>query len=171
MRASQYKKKLDKKTLYIAIGILAGVLLISVFAFFMAFRITSVEVVGNTRYTDEEVEKMALKGPFSFHSLIVIWQDKYQEVTDIPFIESFELERISNHKIRIHVKEKLPVGYVKSNGQKLYFDKDGTVVEIASDSGTDPADGTSPEAVSYTHLDVYKRQPPGSGKFLQSSLH
>ena len=145
MRASQYKKKLDKKTLYIAIGILAGVLLISVFAFFMAFRITSVEVVGNTRYTDEEVEKMALKGPFSFHSLIVIWQDKYQEVTDIPFIESFELERISNHKIRIHVKEKLPVGYVKSNGQKLYFDKDGTVVEIASDSGTDPADGTSPE--------------------------
>ena len=76
MRASQYKKKLDKKTLYIAIGILAGVLLISVFAFFMAFRITRRQAVANTTYTHEEVEKMALEGPFLFHSSSVIWQGK-----------------------------------------------------------------------------------------------
>ena len=36
---------MDKKTLYIAIGILAGVLLISVFAFFMAFSPFSDKIV------------------------------------------------------------------------------------------------------------------------------
>lgn len=137
MRVSQYKKKMDKKTLYITIGSVAGALLISVFIFFMTFRVTEVEVVGNTRYTDKEVEKMALTGPFSFNSLLVVWQNGHQEVTDIPFIESFELERMSRHKIRIHVREKQPVGYVEADGQKLYFDKDGLVVETAVDSGSD----------------------------------
>lgn len=137
MRASQYKKRMDKKTLYITIGSVVGVLLISVFIFFMSFRVTEVEVVGNTRYTDKEVEKMALTGPFSFNSLLVVWQNGHQEVTDIPFIESFELERINRHKIRIHVKEKQPVGYVEADGQKLYFDKDGLVVETSVDSDSD----------------------------------
>ena len=35
------------------------------------------------------------------------------------------------------MREKQPVGYVEADGQKLYFDKDGLVVETAVDSGSD----------------------------------
>ena len=78
---------MDKKTLYITIGSVVGVLLISVFIFFMSFRVTEVEVVGNTRYTDKEVEKMALTGPFCFNSLFELLQKGHQQVKDITFNE------------------------------------------------------------------------------------
>lgn len=143
MRASQYKKKIKKKTVYIIIGSAVGLLAAAVLAFFLLFRVTTVEVVGNTRYTDEEVKEMALTGPFSFNSLIAVWQNGYQEVTDIPFVESFELERMGRHKIRIHVKEKQTVGYVEADGQRLYFDRDGLVVETSM-IGEDQAEPVKP---------------------------
>lgn len=106
-----------------------GVVLLALLLFFALFRVDNVSVVGSTRYSDEEIRQMALGSPLDSNTLLAVWFHRHQEAEDIPFVESFDLERLDAHSIRIHVNEKDIVGYVAQDGQKLYFDKDGNVVE------------------------------------------
>ena len=51
---------------------------------------------------------------------------------------------------------------------RALIDKAAAGVELAGDEYIDPADGLIP--VSYTHLDVYKRQPPYSASVFYFTL-
>ena len=104
-------------------------MLLALLLFFALFKVDSVSVVGSTRYSDEEIRQMAMGSPLDSNTLLAIWFHRHQEAEDIPFVESFDLEMLDSHSIRIHVNEKEIVGYVARDGQKMYFDKDGNVVE------------------------------------------
>ena len=47
-------------------------------------------------------------------------------------MDSFDLERVNAHTIRIHVNEKKIVGYITQGTERLYFNKDGLVVEVTA---------------------------------------
>ena len=124
------EKKGNKKGLKIILVSILLVLVIGVLTFFLVFHVKEVEVIGNTRYTEDEIKSMALKEWFSNNSVLVTWLDGNQEVAGIPFINGFKIEKVNNNKISIIVSEKQIIGYIKDNDKDAFFDKDGLVVEI-----------------------------------------
>ncbi len=110
-------------------GILAGIVVLLLIIFLAVFRVNTVTVLGSTHYTDQEIKEYALKNPLTSNSVLAMLFCKNIEAEDIPFLESFELERLNAHTLRIHVNEKKIVGYIVQNTEKMYFDKDGLVVE------------------------------------------
>lgn len=110
----------------------AGAAVLALLLFFILFRVTRVEVVGSTRYTDKQIQEYAISNPVTSNTLLAVLFKSHIEAENIPFVESFDLERLNMHTLRIHVNEKEIVGYVLQGTDKLYFDKDGFVVEEES---------------------------------------
>ena len=107
---------------------------------------------GNTRYTEKEVENMALEGFFAHNSVLLSTFQGHINLDDIPFMESVDVEYLNRNKIRLHVNEKQPIGYVRQEDMDYYFDKDGLVLESLSaaesqstDDSNSPAGGPAGE--------------------------
>lgn len=107
----------------------AGTLVLALLVFFLLYKVNNVEVVGNTRYEDKKIQEYVMQKPIVSNSMLAVWFSSRIEAEGIPFVESFELEKLDNHTLRIHVNEKKIVGYVVRGTQRMYFDKDGRVVE------------------------------------------
>ncbi len=97
------------------------------------FHIRSVEVVGNSHYTAEEIEDRILCDGYSENSLYLYLKYRYFHTEQIPFVDKIEVSLLSAGKVRIRVYEKSLIGYVSYLGTNLYFDKDGIVVESTSE--------------------------------------
>ena len=137
---SNYRKLSKKVKRRIILGII-GALLLAFLIFWGLFYITDVEVVGNTRYTEEEVEDMALQGFFGHNSLLLSTFQSHIALNDIPFMESVDVEYLDRNSVRLHVNEKQPIGYVQKDGTDYYFDKDGLVLEALTSENTRPVRG------------------------------
>lgn len=132
MKKFHFDIRLTRSGKRAAAGIAAGAALLALLVFFMLFKVNRVEVVGSTKYTASEIKKFALKNPVTSNSLLAVLFSSHIAAEDIPFVESFDLEQLDRHSMRIHVNEKKIVGYVVQGTDKLYFDKDGKVVELES---------------------------------------
>lgn len=115
-----------KLVLYVSLGTVTVVLLL----FFVLFRVDHVLIVGSTRYTDSEIRNYAMKNVMTHNTMLASWFYDHKDVEDIPFLESFDYERVDNQTLRIHVNEKQIIGYIVQGTDKLYFDKDGMVAEM-----------------------------------------
>ena len=129
MRKSNYRKKLTKKTKKIIGGILAAVLLAGVIFFFSYFRVTNVEIMGSTHYSDAEIKEMALDSPFSGNSVLAVLLHSPVAVEDVPFVEGFTITRINRNTICVSVKEKKAVGCIPYLDSYIYFDRNGIFIE------------------------------------------
>lgn len=107
-------------------------LLGGVWWFLTTYTIHTVTVEGSTHYTDEEIEDIVFQTPLDNISLILSWKYRNQNITNVAFIESIEVTVVGNDSVRIRVYEKSLAGYMEYLGQYVYFDKDGTVVEVSS---------------------------------------
>lgn len=105
---------------------LAGVLAVTL------FQIRSVEVTGNSFYTEQEIIDRVITDKYSSNSLYLYLKYKYFEPEAIPFTDKIEVSLLSPGSVRLRVYEKSIVGYVAYMGSNLYFDKDGVVVESSS---------------------------------------
>lgn len=132
MRRFQIRFRLTEDGKKAAVCAVAGAAVLALFLFFILFRVTRVEVVGSTKYTDEEIREYAMGNPLTSNTVLAILFKSHMDAENIPFVESFDLERLNRNAIRIHVNEKKIVGYVIQGTDKLYFDKDGLVVEQES---------------------------------------
>ena len=129
MNTPRYRRKIGKKLFRMILGGILLVLLIGVIVFLAVFHVEEVEVVGNTRYTTEDVQAEVLKGPFAANSFLMSVFRKKTQTEKMPFVSSIEVEMVSSHKLRLHVNEKQVIGYVRYLDCNMYFDKDGIVVE------------------------------------------
>lgn len=132
MKKSKHKVSNKKHNKFMIFGVIATVILAVVLITLSVFKITSVEVVGNRHYTEEEIKDMVMQGPYTSNSLYLTWKYKSYGKA-IPFISSIDVEMVSTHKVRIQVYEKDIIGYVEYLGSNVYFDKDGFVVESSND--------------------------------------
>lgn len=98
------------------------------------FRVTKVEVLGNHHYTAEEIQDMVLSGNVTDNSLLLSMKYRNRSIQDIPFIESMDVEVRGHDSIRIMVYEKSLAGCVTYLGNYMYFDREGIVVESASEA-------------------------------------
>ena len=105
---SNYRKLSKKVKRRIILGTV-GALLLAFLIFWGLFYIVEVEVVGNTRYTEAEVEDMALQGFFGHNSLLLSTFRSHIDLDDIPFMESVDVEYLERNKVRLHVNEKQPI--------------------------------------------------------------
>lgn len=126
------KKVLTKEGKMLTAGVLAAVVLLALTAFFFLFRVDKVYVVGSTRYTDDEVKKYVMTTPMTSNTVLAMIFQKHKNAENIPFVDSFDLEQVNAHTLRIHVNEKKIVGYITQGTDKLYFNKDGLVVEVTA---------------------------------------
>lgn len=137
------KKSIEKKkwgTTRVITGGIVGFLLAGGLLFFALFHVREIEVVGNTRYSDAAVKEMVLKGPLSANSVYLSVFQKHMDLSEVPFMNSVEVEMVSRNSIRLHVNEKQTIGYVEYAGMYFYFDTDGMVLECLS-----PKEAAQPE--------------------------
>lgn len=111
-------------TLIVA-GLVIGLLVI----IFGAFRLRDVEVIGNYYYSSDDIKQMILKGPLGHNTLFLKYKYMGPQRELLPLIEEVDIDLESPYKIVIKVYEKDMIGYLQKDGEFLYIDKDGILVE------------------------------------------
>ena len=122
------KRKILRKL--ILLSFLLGIV-IAAYLIGTRFKIDSISVTGNVHYTEEEIIEYVTSDGYIDNSLILSVKNKLFEIDPIPFIDKFEIEYLSNHKIAIVVYEKAMAGCTEYMGEYIYFDKDGIVLETS----------------------------------------
>lgn len=96
------------------------------------YEIKEVIVDGNVHYTADEIKDIVMDGRFGNNSLFLSYKYRNREITDVPFVQTINIDIISNDTIRISVYEKALAGYIEYLGRYIYFDKDGIAVESSN---------------------------------------
>ncbi|MDO4276176.1 MAG: cell division septal protein [Eubacteriales bacterium] len=131
MRASNYRKNLliNKNTWKFIWGGLAAVIVAGVIFFFTYYKVDSVEVMGSSHYSEEEVKEMILRGPLASNSVLAPLLYSKNSSEGIPFVDGFSVTQINRSTICISVKEKKPVGCIPYLDSFVYFDRNGIFIE------------------------------------------
>lgn len=131
------------------------------------YRVTNVEVVGNSHYTEQEITDMVLKGNVFDNSLLLNIKYRNKSIEDIPFVEKMDVEVKSNDTIRIMVYEKKLAGCISYLGNYMYFDREGIVVE----SSPQITEGV-PEitGLRFNHVLLYEQLPVERSEIFQEIL-
>ena len=108
---------------------LAVLLLAAMVFFFSFFQVKNIEVRGSTRYSDEEVKAMVLKGLFAENSVLAPIFCSKDNVKDTFFVDGYSVTQTSRDTIAINVREKKPVGCIPFLDSYIYFDRNGFFVE------------------------------------------
>lgn len=131
------------------------------------YRVTNVEVVGNSHYTEQEIKDMVLKGNVFDNSLLLNIKYRNKSIEDIPFVEKMDVEVKNNDTIRIMVYEKKLAGCISYLGNYMYFDREGIVVE----SSPQITEGV-PEitGLRFNHVLLYEQLPVERSEIFQEIL-
>jgi cell division protein FtsQ len=128
--AKMLKKK--KKHTYVMLIALAVAMIISALLIlvYFEFRVVSIQYTGSQHYTDSELTERIFKTePNTLFYVLFGKKDR-----DIPFIQKYDVEIEWPNKMNVYVYEKSIIGYINYMGCKMYFDKDGIVVESSSEN-------------------------------------
>lgn len=101
---------------------------------YKVFEADTIEFVGSTHYSDEELKKYIFGGDYVN---LLYFRIFGQKDTKIPFIQKYDVETDWPDRLYVTVYEKAIVGYVRYMGCNMYFDKDGIVVESSSENYED----------------------------------
>ena len=140
MRQKKNRKKKKNRKIRILTGVVLGVGLAGAL-FFNVFKIRNIQVAGNTRYTKDEIKEMVADDKWMKNTVLLATFHSKVDMSDIPFMNSVEFTFVSYDTICIQVNEKKVVGYVEYEGQKVYFDKNGIVLECVDEEQETPAEG------------------------------
>ncbi len=124
----------ESRHLGMKIGLIAAFILAAVLAglasyIIFTYTVKTVYVEGNSHYSDEEIIDRIMTGQLGHNSIYLNFKYRNQEIQDIPFVSTIEVEIVSPDTVRIRVYEKSLAGYVSYLGRYMYFDRAGTIVE------------------------------------------
>ena len=131
------------------------------------YRVTSVEVVGNSHYTEQEIKDMVLKGNVFDNSLLLNIKYRNKSIENIPFVEKMDVEVKSNDTIRIMVYEKKLAGCISYLGNYMYFDREGIVVESSPQITQGVPEITG---LRFNHVLLYEQLPVERSEIFQEIL-
>ncbi len=120
-----------KRVLFWSAGILLAAFAACSMVLFTTCEVKSVEVRGNTRYSDEEVKSMVLKGPFANNSILAPLLCKNDGARDTYLVDGWSVTRLSRDSIAINFDEKKPVGCIRYLDSYVYFDRNGVFVDAS----------------------------------------
>ena len=119
-----------KKKMVILLTLAA--LLLVVMAGVCSIKIREITVTGNEKYTDEQVVDLVFPDHVSRSTIFCYLREHFGKHEKIPFVEDYKLVIKGLNRAEIIVYEKSVVGYVSYMSSYMYFDKDGIIVESAS---------------------------------------
>ena len=125
--------KTSKKKPLKAVGGLLVLLLAGIIFFFTYYQVDEVQVMGSSHYSEKQIKKMVLRGPMASNSILapIIYTKK--NTKDVPFVEGYTVTRLNRHTICVSVKEKDIVGCIPYLDSYIYFDRNGTFIESATE--------------------------------------
>jgi cell division protein FtsQ len=112
-------------------GVVVIILLVAVIL--ASVRIKSFKVIGNNRYTSEEMVSEIFSDRWDTNAFYCFWKDKTKPHKQIPFVQRYDINWEGPLSVSVTVYEKNIVGYVDYMSSHMYFDKDGIVVESTGD--------------------------------------
>ena len=112
-----------------AVVILAGL----VVYLLVGFKVRNFTVEGSTHYSAQEIRDMVINDRFCENSLYLKLKLKYKKIENIPFVEHMDVQIRDRNSVHIIVYEKAIAGYVVYLENRMYFDKDGIVVESSKE--------------------------------------
>lgn len=125
---------MSRRKLYrIIIEAVAGILLIFVLVFFLGFRVTGVQVEGNSFYSDDQIKNMVLDAPIAKNSILAGFLNTEKNTKDAAMIDSITVSRVNRNTLLLQVKEKQMIGYIEFQGQCVNFDRQGIIQIITED--------------------------------------
>lgn len=131
------------------------------------YRVTHVEVVGNSHYTEQEITDMVLKGNVFDNSLLLDIKYRNKSIENIPFVEKMDVEVKSKDTIRIMVYEKKLAGCISYLGNYMYFDREGIVVESSPQITQGVPEITG---LRFNHVLLYEQLPVERSEIFQEIL-
>ena len=111
----------------------SAALLIFVLVFFLGFRVTSVQVEGNSFYTDDQIKNMVINVPLAKNSILAGFINTEKSTKDASMIDSIRISRINRNTLLLQVEEKQMIGYIEFQGQCVNFDRQG-IIQIITDA-------------------------------------
>lgn len=125
--------KLSKKNQLKITGLIVVLQLAGVIFFFTYYQVDEVQVMGSSHYSEKQIKKMVLRGPMASNSILapIIYTKK--NTKDVPFVEGYTVTRLNRHTICVSVKEKDIVGCIPYLDSYIYFDRNGTFIESATE--------------------------------------
>lgn len=142
----QLQMRKQKNFLKLPFLVFVGVLVAGLVIIFGLFHVRQVDVIGNEFYTAEEIQNKIMSDSLGKNSIYLTWKYSQPEAAEIlPFLSGVEVSMVNPYHVQIKVFEKTIVGYFMYSGSMVYFDKDGTVVEISQEQreGVPPYSGIS----------------------------
>lgn len=121
-----------KKTLGTVIIILI-ILFLIVFVFLEMFSIKEITIKGSKYYSEEDIKAKVMTKITDRNTLLFYLRYHLGEGNQIPFIQQIDVEMKSRSSIEVVVYEKRMIGCIRNMNEYIYFDKDGTVMEVINE--------------------------------------
>lgn len=96
-------------------------------------KLTEITVIGSSYYSDDELIARVFPEAKYFRTVYSMWNTRFGEEQDIPFVKSYDLTITGPHSAQIVVYEKNIIGYIPYMGTYLYFDTEGYIVETSTE--------------------------------------
>ena len=130
--AEEREEREERKRRLIKFFVFLGILAAAAITVF-SLRVTKVEVVGNSHYTEEEIIDLFYP---TFKERILLYdymRDMLGRNPSAAFIQSYEKNRPDLNTVELVIYEKSIVGCISYMGTYMYFDKDGVIVESSAE--------------------------------------
>lgn len=153
-----------KRVWFGAVGITALFLVVLL----LSVKITDITVTGNKKYDSDQIVEMLFPDSLSKNSGICYLKDRFEPHKKIPFVEDYKIVFRSMSQIEIIVYEKSMVGCVSYMSSYMYFDKDGIIVESASEKLPGIPEITG---LKFGHIVLYEKLPVESAQIFSDILN
>ena len=134
----------------------------------LSVKITDITVTGNKKYDSDQIVEMLFPDSLSKNSGICYLKDRFEPHKKIPFVEDYKIIFRSMSQIEIIVYEKSMVGCVSYMSSYMYFDKDGIIVESASEKLPGIPEITG---LKFGHIVLYEKLPVESAQIFSDILN
>ena len=121
------KKKKRRKKWPVVVGILMGLFILAAGAVVL-FRTRTVEVEGNSIYSENTIATWVQKDKLSVNTLYLLVKYNFLD-SELPVgVEQMDVSMKNPWTVHVKVEEKELAGYVDCSGTYLYFDQNGIAV-------------------------------------------
>ena len=119
------KKKKKQRKIWRVILVILLALIILAAAAVLLFRTRTVEVEGNSCYSDNTIATWVRRDELSANTLYILLRYNYMDAELPAGVERLDISLKNPWTVRVNVEEKEMAGYVDYDGAYLYFDRDG----------------------------------------------
>lgn len=120
-------KKKNSHHLYAALVLILAAAILVLGVLILFYR-QAIEVSGNDYCTEQEISDVIQKDKYSVNTIYVVVKYAAGYGEKIPCLDSMKVSMKNPWTLKVKVKEKQIVGYVKQGKKYYYFDKTGMVV-------------------------------------------